>query len=333
MIPTIYGLKLINHIQLGSSSCIHFHDLNSTSPVSKWLKVPGYSNNVKLAISSELQDAIGRLAVLCFIQPLTCSATSHLTKMHLKSLLASKTIRSDTFPYTPLTYYYVFHSMLKRCVWAEGALESLFLSSVAPPLQLTWRTVKAWMEGKPVLMFSITSSQLQKCFTNEEITYELFLVPAKYCENQCQCLCYSPQQMYLNWQCIDDLYWNTKNKSLTRAPCRGFGLSGDSSSFSILLAKDHGFDPNARFYITDICMRSFSAFKLFAEFTTREVKNLNPYAKDALPEVNEEETANLYVFKCSEWENRYEVDIGFRLAAAHNMKGEIYSFFGLFFSI
>ena len=54
---------------------------------------------------------------------------------------------------------------------------------------------------------------------------------------------------------------------------------------------------------------------------------------DALPEVNEEETANLYIFKCSEWENRYEVDIGFRLGAALNIKGGFLFFFRSFFSL
>ena len=64
MLPTIYDLKLTkltkltNHLQLGSSTYIHLHDINCTrSPVSlKWLKVPGYSNNVKLHYTHHTQS-------------------------------------------------------------------------------------------------------------------------------------------------------------------------------------------------------------------------------------------------------------------------------------
>ena len=212
MLPTIYDLKLTkltkltNHLQLGSSTYIHLHDINCTrSPVSlKWLKVPGYSNNVKLATSSELQNAIGRLFKLCFIHPLTCCSTALFTDATLKKpKFLKKECRSDSLPYTPLTFDYFFHSMLKRSVWVEGTLDSLCLSAVPPPHQLTWRTVKVWMGGEPFLMFSIIQDSLKKCFENLVETSELFLVLLERSDHHRNRVgnnfIFSPQEMYFNW--------------------------------------------------------------------------------------------------------------------------------------
>ena len=142
MIPTLYGLRLTNHLLLSSHKRVKWHDNKSTSPVTlKWLKTTGFSDNVKLDISSTLNKAVNRLAEMCFIQPRVLKFGQQRSDADIN--LCSRQI-TDTFsflPYTPITYYYILQSMTKRCVWVDKSIHSLFLNAVSPELRLAWRTI------------------------------------------------------------------------------------------------------------------------------------------------------------------------------------------------
>ena len=155
--------------------------------------------------------------------------------------------------------------------FARGRLRDDY---VPPPLQLTWRTVKVWMGGEPVLMFSIIQDSLKKCFENLVETSELFLVLLKRSGHRRNRVgnnfIFSPQEMCFNWQCIDDIYWDKGRQCLTRVSFNKFEQSKDIV-FSFLLVKDHGFPLNACLYTSDICTHSFSTLQFFIDFARMQV--------------------------------------------------------------
>lgn len=125
-------MRLANHLLLGSSVSVHLHDIISTSRITfKWLKVAtGYSSNVKLDVSPDVLSAISRLAELSFIIPKVLNLEVNGDLKFMQKLVD----RHNLMPYTPMTYYYVLQSMIKRCVWLPGVAESLFLAAIPPQL-------------------------------------------------------------------------------------------------------------------------------------------------------------------------------------------------------
>ena len=149
LIPTLYGLRLANHLQLGSPVCVAMHDTSSTNSVTlKWLQTAEYSSNIILDISSDLQDAITRLAELCFIHPPTP--------------LCCYFPPQSPLPYTPLTYYLVFQSVVKRCFWVDNNEEDLFQHSVASSLRATWLTRKRLAKRRSCQIVHLYSSLIAK---------------------------------------------------------------------------------------------------------------------------------------------------------------------------
>ena len=116
LIPKIYaGMRLTNHLLLGNFNLSSFHDDTFINPVTlKWVKAPAYSNNVKLDHSPALKKAFAQLADLCFLKPLKSSAL--FTSTETKSIKISNGLTGFmVLRYTPLTYYNVLQSLIKRC--------------------------------------------------------------------------------------------------------------------------------------------------------------------------------------------------------------------------
>ena len=156
MIPTIYSLRLSDHLHLGSTVCIHQHDdvSNCNAITLKWHRIPvPYSTNVRLEVSPALKKVIGRLVETCFIQShvWNCAPKADLAVNHalfLRSLFQSGVLR-----YTPATFYNIVQSLHHNHDWERGAEETLFRKSVPPSFQLAWRTQQNWFKGLPVLLF------------------------------------------------------------------------------------------------------------------------------------------------------------------------------------
>ena len=67
MFPSLYGVRLVDQLQLGSSVCLRLHDSVHVRPITfKWMKVPAYSRNIVMGISQDLKNAIGQLKEFCF---------------------------------------------------------------------------------------------------------------------------------------------------------------------------------------------------------------------------------------------------------------------------
>ena len=131
LVPTLYGVRLVNHLRLGSPDCIKLHDALYMKPVTlQWLRAATYSDNVIMGISPALKTAVERLAELCFENSKILSPS--------ETLSVPKHLHDNFFQmYTPETFYSVLCSLVERCVFVPGAAESMFLAAVPPSLQIT----------------------------------------------------------------------------------------------------------------------------------------------------------------------------------------------------
>lgn len=103
MITTLYGLRLANHLGLGSPVPLQFHDSKSAGNIKLvWHKAPTFSSNMKLGFSAELIKATLNLAKCCFI--------------------TSYKLESYQLPYSPLTFYNIVHSLVERNTWIRDYL-------------------------------------------------------------------------------------------------------------------------------------------------------------------------------------------------------------------
>ena len=52
LVPTLYGVRLVNRLKLGSPDCVKLHDFRFTRPITlQWLRAASFSNNVIMYIS------------------------------------------------------------------------------------------------------------------------------------------------------------------------------------------------------------------------------------------------------------------------------------------
>ena len=63
LIPTLYGMRLTNDIQLSSPNPVKLHEgiFKNIFIILKWQNAIGYSGNIPLEISTALKDAIAKL--------------------------------------------------------------------------------------------------------------------------------------------------------------------------------------------------------------------------------------------------------------------------------
>ena len=153
LIPTIYSVRLTNHLLLGNCNVSCFHDDTFYKPITlKWVKATPSSNNVKLDHTpSSFEEG--------FFKPWSCV---HLTSTEYNQANCELKDRFFILHYSPLTYYNVLQSLIKRCVWVEDAAESLFLDALLPPLRLTWIILQAWIKGDAVRLFTCPDSSRMK---------------------------------------------------------------------------------------------------------------------------------------------------------------------------
>jgi hypothetical protein len=68
MIPTLYGLKLLDNVRLGSSVPVKvWREVPKSTPL-RWQRALHYSTNVQLDLSPALKNAINRLKELCLYE-------------------------------------------------------------------------------------------------------------------------------------------------------------------------------------------------------------------------------------------------------------------------
>ena len=173
MVPTVYGMRLFDHIRLGNSVCCELHDhFKMAVPTTfKWYKAQiGFSANIRMETSLSLKNVVCALVRTCFMD-VTKSAYSSQELNPIRKLIFQNlpSIRNS-----PLTFYYIVQPLLSHN-WREGAIESLIeecfsLISIPPggPYKIGWTenrccsfTITAVKYEMPFLMREFHSFILQ----------------------------------------------------------------------------------------------------------------------------------------------------------------------------
>ena len=139
MIPTIYGLRLVNHVELGSMSLPNLRSAKAQPVNLCWKKVLPF-RNVELSPSPTLKRCLNQLAAICFDAKFPFRVTG-----------VPPGVRCGMLFYSPFTYNYVVSSMMQRLGGESWLKEALNLPS---EFQLSRRTMDAWREGETLCTFS-----------------------------------------------------------------------------------------------------------------------------------------------------------------------------------
>ena len=147
LIPTIYGLRLLNIVQLGSEKLHSIRFLNGASSRLRWKKSLPFEK-MPLILSLDLVGSLERLKKLCFLSP-------------------SAPDRCGMDLYSPLTFHYILSDMVQRVGFPDPpALVADAISGLPPTFRKSLETIKAWMEHRPVwrvkvvVPFSLFGSQV-----------------------------------------------------------------------------------------------------------------------------------------------------------------------------
>ena len=138
MIPTIYGLRLADHVELGESTPVNLGRMLVPSANLVWQKAPTYQHIV-LCPSPVLDRCLNRLASKCFTLPQQKGKSEE---------------RCGMMCYSPLTFNYVMDSITQRVggnKWLKNAQQQANIPLV---FNLSQKTTNAWKNGRTVLKLS-----------------------------------------------------------------------------------------------------------------------------------------------------------------------------------
>ena len=333
LVPTLYGVRLINHLRLGSPDCSKLHDVLYTKPVTlQWLRAPAYSDNVLMGISPALKTAVERLAEMCFEVPKILSSSE------IPSSIPDNLLEDFFELYSPETFYYVLRSLVERCTFVPGAAESLFLAAFPPSLQLTWRTLLMWLNGEPVQLYRTSKMKkailelLNKMVTKMEFDFDsnsmpsfdlvLSLPPKK---REPQHPKSNPVQIDVsNGHSVDFLCWDADMK----LPKRVRFLYLSEPFFSFLLPADHGLEHGTRLFVQSYHdakrkLITSSMYVNFKEFKPEVVINPSPsMMTPRLCPSTSDATPSIHILKCFESADSYELDVSLRGFTISSVNGK-----------
>ena len=272
MIPTLYGLRLTNHLHLGNRIPVNVFR-NAPNPVTlTWKKAPAYSANIGLTVSPALQRALAKLQKLCF-----------------KPVDENSTLASGLQSYTPMTFYYVVQSLVTRGVWIGDVLNGFLQPHLVPKeFQLFWQTLEDWFSGKEVLLYQATcdASDLDSDATLNPIVHNALV-----------------NLVLDNRVSMTDRHYVT-NFILD---WKSAGVEG-KGTISFIMAKDR--DLPGDYYVSVVndshstTLLSVGYLKNFCQTTAR-----NPLLLKMKSSPIDSTNSELQVLSCSESEDQYELDI------------------------
>jgi hypothetical protein len=138
MLPTLYGLTLVNHVMLGN--LLPLKGSRRSSICLFWKKALCYSPNVEIDTSSSINQFIDEMHRRCFVG--------------VESSINEK--------YTPLTFGYLTASLSSRVSLSEPLCQALIAPQLSSPFQLAWKTIRAWMDGRKIIQITATLSLINK---------------------------------------------------------------------------------------------------------------------------------------------------------------------------
>lgn len=280
------------------------HDTASINPIMlRWRKAPFCSSNFKLELS-HLNFFL--LAESCFIIPEDWKCQPFPSEEPNSLGLCRHDDNNYLLSYTPLTYHHVLQSIEERF---PGATKSVLVKAVPPPHQLASRTQHSWLNGEPVLLFTIKSSSFesfQKCL--EKNSTELLLMTNEELDEH-----KAKPDDPIKAHCVDFLCL-TDSRVGNMEHIDGIRISGfeedDEKSFSFFLASDHGLDLKTQFCVHNAEDDTMTTFGLFTQFTNKVITNPKPLfgKKHPLPEIGAE-SSGLHIVKYREFEESYELEV------------------------
>ena len=299
LIPTLYGMKLTNHLQLGSPFPVKLHeDVEKNIFITlKWQQSPGFSANIPLEISPVLETAIKRLAASRFAnQPHLCCGRQLYT------------------------YYFILQSLWSRCALLTPAAiihSEHFLAEVCPPLRLAWQTEQSWIKGEAVLRYSFSSSfrdWISKGHKKRATShYQVMLISKRW-------LCGPKGRAEPSQQNWVTLYQRKiGNKIITcHLPLTLEDLA--DPSFSFLLVKNH--EPDLMFCLYDQVDKGNPSLISLSELKSRVISYPTPYSIGSTLSQPAVAAVGLNVTKCSEATDSYEFDINANGVQLNDVKGK-----------
>ena len=137
LIPTMYGLRLKDSINLGSK-VPPFYENNGLFPWCRlcWMKALPFEG-VPLVLTQPLEESLNRLNAACF--PIPLDSSSNLRE------------QCGISSYTPLTFSYVVSDLIRRGgIRDVSAVTSKLFSVPRPVFRKALETRQAWMNNRPV---------------------------------------------------------------------------------------------------------------------------------------------------------------------------------------
>lgn len=300
MIPTLYGLRLATHVELGSAIIKKRHYATGCLPVTlTWRQAPRYEN-VPLGYSSSLELCLKNLDKNC-----------HLILKRSKQLVREN---CGLKCYTPLTFNIVAAKLIELSMKEDQV--KFLLSEVAPPFILAQKTFDDWANGRPLTIVKHTqpfTPALQRVFAKHEMLQAPMLR-----------IVLIPEDNYLvhimkNFELED---WQDKfRKDLsTEMPDVHYidnmdfcyhANEGDASSLKVafLLPKDHDFVADHCAVLIDILTGNTLMFIGVVKDMQRQTYDEPYLIKKNLLLQKVDQAPNLQVMKCEESKSDYMIKI------------------------
>ena len=153
MIPTLYGLRLVDHLLLGSPDKLV--GSRRASVRLQWKRAPAYSPNIQVSLLPTIGEFLGEIQKKCFV---------------------GAEGKVDEF-LTPMTYAYLASSLAGRVSLNQADYDSLMQPTLVPPCELSWRTLRSLLNGEEVLSVEANLSLMV-----DKTTSQLRLVLASYAQ-------------------------------------------------------------------------------------------------------------------------------------------------------
>ena len=137
LIPTLYGLRLMDKVELGQEEPRFSHTMIIAMPFRlRWKKAMPF-DQVPLVLTPPLEMSLRRLMDACSVNPSSSSK------------FVFEAIR---WYFSPLTFFYVLSDLIRRgsSTHLTSALTSSLLRTLRPLFRKSFETCRAWMENRPV---------------------------------------------------------------------------------------------------------------------------------------------------------------------------------------
>ena len=311
MIPTVYGVKLSNHLRLGISVGCQLHDRSSSRSAFAltWSKAPiAYSAEIQLELSPALKSVFTTLVETCFLKADSSNYSPPGTNYN-------RTLHGQSVNYirnSPLTFFYILQSLCNRFNSVEGTVDSLIQQCLPPRYHLAWRTLQHWMNGDEVLLFFITDEDMRKAILNEksqvfETSHVQFVLKSMDGKTRYRTGQILGADFFSDAHFVFNLNWKETN---------------DDFVVSFLSAKDHSRNSTTKLFVVDRNTKKLLySVSLRAQSMQRQVvTNPNPHRS-----VRASNPSNPSIgVRCQESEDEYELIVDVLQTQLKSSQGEFY---------